>query len=227
MSDLQFALVREGSSDDGLIIHIRELLIRAGAAGVVGAARQYKGTVKEKIQQVLDEPVKPSLIFVHRDSDAPDPSPRHAEISDAASALGCAHQVVAVVPVQELEAWLLTSESAIRAVVGKPSGRAALGLPPARRIEATSSPKEVLAVACLAASEKSGARRRKESAQFDTRRAALLERLDIDGVVAQLPSWRRFVSDLDAAAAPLLSPPPAVEAAPGRGSERTNGIRDP
>lgn len=204
MSDLQFALVREGASDDGLVIHIRELLIRAGAGGVVGAARQYKGTVGQKIQQVLAEPVRPNLIFVHRDSDSPDPTLRHAEITTAASDLGCSDRVVAVVPVQELEAWLLTDDTAIRTVVGKPSGRAALGLPPVARIEVTSSPKEILRQACLAASEKSGARRRKESSQFDTRRATLLERLDIDGVVARLPSWQKFVSDLDAAAACLL-----------------------
>ncbi|RKT31444.1 uncharacterized protein DUF4276 [Microbacterium sp. AG1240] len=204
MGDLQFALVREGSSDDGLVTHIRELLIRAGATQVVGAPRQYRGTVLEKIQQVLQEPIRPGLIFVHRDSDSSDASSRQAEIVKAADAMGCVDQVVAVVPVQELEAWLLTDESAIRAVVGKPSGRASLGLPTVGRIEATPSPKEILRAACLLASEKSGARRRKESSQFDVRRATLLERLDIDGVVAELPSWQKFVADLEVAAALAL-----------------------
>src|SRR5690606_34616659 len=135
---------------------------------------------------------------------AVDPVPRQQEIADAAMELGCSEMVVAVVPVQELEAWLLTDESAIRSVVGRPNGRSNLGLPPARRIEATSSPKERLQSACLEASEKTGARRKKEQRHFSTRRATLLERLDIDGPVNELPSWRNFIDDLNSAATRLL-----------------------
>lgn len=204
MLDLQFALIREGTSDDGLIPHIRDLLVRAGAPAVFGAARQYKGSTKERLQQVLSEPSTPGLIFVHRDADAADPEPRHEEIANAAIELSCSEKVVAVVPVQELEAWLLTDEAAIRAVVGRPNGRPLLGLPAIRNIERTTSPKEILQTACLTASEKSGARRKKEQAQFGSRRATLLERLDIDGPVTSLPSWQRFVNDLNAAAAVAL-----------------------
>lgn len=207
MADLQFALIREGTSDDGLIPHIRELLVRAGALAVVGAARQYKGSTKERVQQVLGESSATALIFVHRDADASDPAPRHQEIANAASELGCSERVVAVVPVQELEAWLLTDELAIRSVVGRPNGSSRLILPAIRSIEATSSPKEVLQTACLTASEKSGARRKKEHRQFSNRRATLLERLDIDGPVNSLPSWTRFVSDLNRAATRVLDPP--------------------
>lgn len=206
MADLRFALIREGTSDDGLIPHIRELLIRAGAQSVVGAARQYKGSTRERLRQVLGEPSTPELIFVHRDADAADGAHRHQEIADAAQELGCGGQVVGVVPVQELEAWLLTEESAIRSVVGRPSARSSIGLPSIGRLEATSSPKELLKAACLAASEKSGARRKKEQGQFSVRRGALLERLDIDGAVANLPSWQRFVDDLNTAAAQIINP---------------------
>lgn len=207
IADLRFALIREGTSDDGLIPHIRELLIRAGAPAVVGAARQYKGSTKDRLQQVFREPSSPDLVFVHRDADAVDPDPRLHEIAGAASELGHSEQVVAVVPVQELEAWLLTDESAIRSVVGRPNGRASLGLPAIRRIEATARPKEVLQTACLTACERSGARRKREQTQFSTRRAILLERLDIDGSVTELPSWQRFVRDLNAAASRKLSAP--------------------
>lgn len=205
MVGLQFALIREGTSDDGLIPHIRELLIRAGAHAAIGAARQYRGSTKERLQQVLLEPSSPGLVFVHRDADAADPVPRLEEIASAADDLGCSDQVVAVVPVQELEAWLLTDESAIRSVVGRPKGRLRLGLPSVRRIEATSRAKEVLQTACIDASEKTGARRKKEMVQFPTRRATLLERLDIDGRVTELHSWQRFVSDLNAAATRALT----------------------
>lgn len=204
MTDLQFALIREGSSDDGLIPHIRELLIRAGACAVVGAARQYKGSTKQRLEQVLLEPHTSRLIFVHRDADSVDPGPRHQEIAHAAAELGCSEQVVPVVPVQELEAWLLTDGSMIRSVVGRANGRVGFDLPSLARIEMTSRPKEVLQAACMAASEKSGTRRKRERGQFSVRRATLLERLDIDGPVTQLPSWQRFVSDLNTAAAGAL-----------------------
>lgn len=207
MADLQFALIREGTSDDGLITHIRELLVRAGATAVIGASRQYKGSTKERLQDTLGESPIPTLIFVHRDADSVDDQPRHREIATAAEELGCAERVVAVVPVQELEAWLLTDEAAIRSVVGRPNGRAKLGLPPPRSIEKTSSPKEILQAACLDASEKTGARLKKEKTQFSNRRATLLERLEIDGSVSSLPSWQRFVADLNDAARRVLSDP--------------------
>ncbi len=205
MTDLHFALIREGTSDEGLIAHIRTLLIRAGISSVVGAARPYKGTTKERIATVLAESSAPDLIFVHRDADARDPSPRHQEISAAAEDLGCAESVIAVVPVQELEAWLLTDEAAIREVAGKPRGRTTLNLPGVGRVETTSSPKEVLQTLCLIASETSGARRKKAAAAFNAHRATLLDRFDVDGAVSGLPSWQRFVSDLNAAAARMLA----------------------
>jgi hypothetical protein len=113
--------------------------------------------------------------------------------------------VVGVVPVQETEGWLLTDESAIRKIVGRPSGRSTLGLPAVHQIEATGNPKEILQDACKIASESSGARLKKVSRQFPRFRATLLERLDIDGPVNNLVSWRRFVDDLTAAAERVLS----------------------
>lgn len=216
--DLRFALIREGNSDDGLIPHIRVLLMRAGARSVVGAPRQYTGSTRSRIQQVMSEDPSPELIFVHRDADARDSGPRHREIADAALALGCSSRVVGVVPVQELEAWLLTDEMAIRWAVGRPSGRSRVALPPIARIESTSSPKELLQEACLTASEKSGARRKKEKAQFSTRRRMILDRLDIDGSVMGLPSWQRFVEDLKTAAAFALA---GAQATPVQDSERS------
>lgn len=183
---------------------IRALLARAGVPGVIGAARNYQGTTGERLKQVLAEDVIPDLIFVHRDSDAPDPAGRHDEIIGAATALSCVDKVVAVVPVQEIEGWLLTKESAIREVVGRPGGKVALSLPPLKRIEATANPKEILREACRIACEKTGARLKTAGNQFPRYRATLLERLDIDGPVNELPSWRRFVDDLNGAAARVV-----------------------
>jgi hypothetical protein len=127
--DIQFALVREGQSDDGLAVLIRVLLSRSVVPGVIGASRNYQGSTKQKLAQVLAEDIVPDLIFIHRDSDSRDSTGRHAEITSAAIELGCESKVVAIVPVQETEAWLLTEESAIREVVGRPSGKAPLGCP--------------------------------------------------------------------------------------------------
>lgn len=208
MRNIQFALVREGNSDDGLTFLIRALLVRAGAPAVIGEARNYKGTTKEKLRQVLEENVVPDLIFVHRDSDARDPADRHAEIGFAAIELNNSDRVVAIVPVQEAEAWLLTDESAIRVVVGKPGGKVSLRLPALPRIEDVANPKEILETACRIASEKQGDRLKRISRQFPTHRALLLERLDIDGPVNKLSSWQRFVSDLTTAAARVMSDSP-------------------
>lgn len=205
MTDITFALIREGTSDDGLVAHLRTLMIKAGAARVVGAPREYKGTTKERIAEVLAERTKIDLIFVHRDADDSDPEPRYSEIYDAASALGCSDQVVAVVPVQELEAWLLADPMQIRTVAGRPSSKRSLDIPPLTRIESTKSPKEILQSACLLASETRGARYKRQAKQFTQHRATLLERLDHDGPVKNLPSWQRFVADVASKTAELCS----------------------
>lgn len=202
---MQFALIREGKSDDGLVRIIRELLICAGFQDVVGAPRSYPGSVHERISAVLREGEAAGLIFVHRDADAIDPEPRFQEILAAAESLNCVDRVIPVVPIQELEAWLLTDPSAIRSVVGSPNGNAPLNLPKLSKIESTSHPKETLQAACIDASETSGARRKKEVRMFNVRRASLLEQLDIDGDVRHMPSWQKFVEDLNSAAAQLLS----------------------
>lgn len=188
---LTFALLREGTSDDALVPHLRELLVRAGAPEALGAPRDYKGTVLKKLESVLAEEAAVDVVFVHRDADGPSEAERVSEIDSAVARL--AHPVprtVAVIPIQELEAWLLLDEAAIRSVVGKPSGRAALGLPAVGSIEGTTSPKEVLRQACLNASEATGRRLKEERRKFSNRRRVLLERLDIDGPIQDLSSWR-------------------------------------
>jgi hypothetical protein len=208
MRNIQFALIREGTSDDGLADIIRALLGRAGVGGVIGAPRDYQGTTKVKLEKLLAEEISPDLIFVHRDSDSRDASARHDEIALAARELGCESKVIAVVPIQETEAWLLTDEAAIRAVVGRPSGRNPLGLPAVRDIEKTSDPKSRLEDACRIACEKTGVRLKRESREFPRYRTNLLQRLDIDGPVNELSSWRKFVHDLNAAASRVMSETP-------------------
>jgi Domain of unknown function (DUF4276) len=203
MPRLSFAFLREGTSDDGLLPHLRSIVIRAGATEVIGASREYSGTLENRLRTLMTESSAVSLVFVHRDADSQDPLPRIQEVARAATNAGTPPWV-AVVPVQELEAWLLTDEQAIRAAVGRPSGREDLSLPRIAQIERTSAPKEILRSALLTASATTGRKRQDEQRRFALRRRTLLERLDIDGAIRQLPSWRQLESDVGSVVAQLL-----------------------
>jgi hypothetical protein len=196
---LSFALLREGTSDDGLLGHLRELILRAGAQEVVGTARDYKGPVAVKLRMLRAEDTPVDIIFVQRDADAPTSDHRYAEVARAATDVGLQGPWVAIIPIQELEAWLLADEREIRQVAARPSGKQPLGLPPVTGIEGTARPKEVLQHACLIASEATGRRREKEKRAFPLRRQVLLERLDVDGPVRQLASWQRLERDVTSA----------------------------
>lgn len=199
-SPTSFALIREGTSDEGLLPHLRELLVRAGLAEVVGSVRDYRGTTEERLRQLQAEEAPVDLAFVHWDSDGNSADPRRTEVAQAVAIVNSLHAVVVpVIPIQEIEAWLLLDEHEIRRVVGKPSGNRPLGLPKLSNIEKTSSPKEVLAQALLTASETSGRRLKEERKRFAARRRVLLERLDIDGPIRNLSAWRALENDIQQA----------------------------
>lgn len=201
---VSFTFVREGSSDDGLIPHLRTLILRAGAQEVVGTSLDVRGPVLDRLRKASMEASSTSIVFVHRDADGPSSDLRHEEIQIAAVAAGMP-RCVGVVPVQELEAWLLVDEQSIRAVVGRPTGRTPLGLPRVGQLERVGRPKEVLATALLLASETTGRRKEQEKKRFLQRRHALLGRLNIDGPLKSLPSWQRLESDVAAAVGTVLS----------------------
>lgn len=203
--NVTFVLLREGTSDDGLIPHLQQMLVRAGADSAVGTSRPYKGSVEVKLRQLLTEDVVPDVVFVHWDSDSRDARDRRDRILAAATTISPPPHCVPVVPVQELEAWLLVDEAQIRAAVGRPSATDPISLPSLQHIEATAGPKEVLREALLDASGASGARRRRERRLFGQRRRVLLERLDLDGPVQALPSFQQLLQDVDEGLAALRS----------------------
>lgn len=198
MDRISFALLREGTSDDGLVGVLRQLIAEEGAPRVLGAPRTYGGPVQKKLEELLSEEHPVDLIFVHRDSDSRDSSSRLAEISEAAKRLGVEGATVGVVPVAMTEAWLLCDEQAIRDVVGRSRGTEGLGLPRLSEIERVADPKALLKDACLRASEATGRRRQVVAKSFPRYRASLLERLDINGPVSRLDAWRRLRSDIRA-----------------------------
>ncbi len=203
---VRFVFIGEGSSDSGLLPKLEELCLRHGAtevAGVwpeLGSAPMPPGRdLESQVRAALEREPGVDLVFIHRDADAPDPEPRRKQLEVTLSSLRMEQPHVLVVPVQELEAWLLLDEVAIRRVAGNPGGRVPLSLPPLRLVERTSDPKKILADALLAASEATGRARKKQQRRFPELRAQLLTRLDLDGPVRELAAWRRLEAELKAA----------------------------
>jgi hypothetical protein len=203
---IHFVFVGEGSSDDGLIPHLENLCIEAGATEVTGVALDFRRlpeavghSVQAKVRAASFLEPEANLLFVHRDADSRDGSARYDEVAGAAAACGCRQPVVCVVPVQETEAWLLLDESAIRRVVGRPAGTVRLDLPKPDAVERLARPKERLKAVLAVASETSGRRLERVKQDFPQHRRALLQDLPTTGPLESVSSWERMRRDLAAA----------------------------
>lgn len=206
---VRFVFLAEGSSDGGLVPHLERMCIAAGAHEVSGVSPDFNRlpsvgrTVQSKLTAALELEPHADLIFVHRDSDSRTSSQRYEEIAEAVRGSGASQQVVAVVPVQETEAWLLVDEAAIRRAVGNPHGTVDLRLPNPGRVENVASPKEVLEDALVRASEQSGRRLRRLRKGLPSTIRDLLSDLPLEGPVARIPSWNRLRGDTRDALATL------------------------
>jgi hypothetical protein len=203
--NIRFVLISEGTSDDGLIPHLESLCMEAGADEVSGFApdlsmlKKVGHSLADKIPTILKLEPHANLLFLHRDADARDSSQRHDEIRQVASSCEVTQKWVAVVPVQETEAWLLLDETAIRAVAGKPNGRAPLNLPRPAHLENVATPKEVLKNKLTIASELTGRRHKIFKADYPSQRRRLLNKLPIGGLLLDVPSWISLKSATEAA----------------------------
>jgi hypothetical protein len=202
---VRFVFVGEGSSDEALMEHIEELCLRAGADEVAGVAPDLRrhsrksSTVPEKIDHALQLEPDTDLVFAHRDADDENPAARRKEVHAAFQAVGVERPRVAVVPVQETEAWLLLDEDAIRFVAENPDGNVQLDLPTPARVESVANPKEILQETLISASELSGRRLKRFKRRFPQQRRRLIERLDLDGPVSQVPAWKQLCKDIEQA----------------------------
>lgn len=193
--------IADGASDLPLARHLETLCRFAGATVEVvelpsdllpaGVGRK----VEDRLRAVLAADAEFDIVFVHRDSESNDPSPRYKEVAEAAAATFDG-PAIAVVPVRMTEAWLLLDEKAIRLVAGSPSGTAALDLPSRKAVEKIADPKRALQDALTAASGLQGRKLKIFRNQFPVHRALLLERLDPTGVVSTLAAWRRLADDI-------------------------------
>lgn len=206
MTRVRFLFLGEGSSDSALVSHLERCLILAGAreaggeAPDLGRLRDPPGhRVADKLRAALEQlnPVF-DAVFIHRDADSPDPAPRYEEIREAVADVAPDVRYVTVVPVQELEAWLLLDEREIRRVAENPAGLMPLDLPAPVAVEGVARPKERLEAAIVLASELTGRRLDKLRARLAEKKTLLIRRLDPTGPVSQVPAWRQLQNDLRA-----------------------------
>lgn len=203
MASVRFLFIGEGRTDDELVGHLESCCILAGAEEANGVAPDFSRlsprighAVAAKLQEALRIEPNVDFVFVHRDADSRDPAPRHNEIYQAVQEVHDGLKYVAVVPVQETEAWLLLDENEVRSVAENPRGRVLLSLPSPSTVENVADPKAHLKEAILLASEQTGRRRDRISSKYSQKRKLLIRRLDPCGPVCGAPSWIRMFSDL-------------------------------
>ena len=191
--------VAEGSSDGPLADIVELLFLRNGVH--VNLSRpdftQLKvskdvGSRVEASRKLVGTDV--DLVVVHRDADNVGHDARLVEIDHAVSRVMDEAQLVPVVPVRMTEAWLLLDEAAIRHVAGNPNGRNRLPLPKRKEAERVADPKALLAECLLTAANVTGRKRDRLAKRFGQSRRQLLERLDPDGPVVELQSWKHLVA---------------------------------
>ena len=206
MLRIHFVFVGEGPTDNGLVPHLEALCVRAGASEVSGVVPDFRllplhvgHTVHNKAAAALRLEPSANLLFVHRDADSRDPSPRYLEIERELASISGVPLHVSVVPVQEVEAWLLLDETPIRRVAENPRGTTPLLIPSSMNVENIASPKEQLMALLTQANGASGRRLRKFREAFPRHRRRLLESLNIDGPLVSVPSWQRLVQDIEEA----------------------------
>ena len=198
MPSVSLTLLADGSSDRVLLPFIEMLMDRhcpepfltRFADGLPPSAR----TTGERMRAAVA--LYPcDMLFVHRDAENTDVPTRESEIRLGLQGLSPAPSLIRVIPVRMTEAWLLTSEAAIRAAVGNPNGSVELNLPPVARLESVEA-KDVLFRALEAAKDLGARRRRRFKPEAYRHRVAELFQ-DI-GSLQRLPSFRHLESQVSA-----------------------------
>lgn len=206
MPDLRFTLIGEGPTDDALIPIIVWLLEHPSLrllphVDVVPQFVHHESAPDESgfddrlIATFQNAPTE--LIFIHRDADGPVVTSQaeaiRGVVSRARQRLPQLPPGIPIVPVREMEAWLLIDEAAIRRVVRNPRGRVPLGLPHLRAIEACQDPKATLRDACRVASELP----RRRWLQVDgIRPRAVADAIGSFEALRQLPAFQAFEAEV-------------------------------
>lgn len=188
--DRVYALVGDGSSDQALMPILNWLLRQHSTVPFRGQWARYLpkgGGLKKKVQYALTE-YPCDLLFVHRDMETETYEQRLSEIDDAMNGLAVAY--VPVITQRMTEAWLLTSESAIRAASNNPNGKMPLDLPSLKRIEDLPNPKRVLFDLLKTASGLTG--RRLDRFDYHRARNRVSERTDDFSPLRSLSAFQKL-----------------------------------
>ena len=178
MTELRYTLVTDGSSDIALIPILTWLLRENGVVYTIQSEWADLNRVPHSKRRRLEDKIYWSLelypcelLLVHRDAERETRETRVHEITTAITnantsvpAAGC------VVPIRMQEAWLLFDESAINHAAGNSSNRESLNMPPISRLEELPDPKTELHDRLKLASNLTGRRLRKFSANAHARR---------------------------------------------------------
>lgn len=155
MKELRSTLLAEGTNDEALTYHLTWLLTRNFDQKInfmdieiqktaFVAPQELEGIPRRDLVQRMQTAIENHpchILFVHRDADTTDAEPRHQEIETAAKKIRLGYPfVIAVVPIQAVEAWLLFNDEAIFQAVGK-TPQPHFSLPPLRNIEQHHDPK--------------------------------------------------------------------------------------
>ncbi|MCI5130494.1 MAG: DUF4276 family protein [Candidatus Electrothrix sp. EH2] len=200
MKEIRCTLLTDGSSDRALLPilswllyeHCPEYAVQPEWADLSRLPAKPK-KLSERIRYSVD--LYPcDLLFVHRDTEKMSWETRAEEIRQALN--GMEHPpAVCVIPVRMHEAWLLHDEQAIRKAAGNPNGEEPLELPVANRVEALPNPKKNLHDALLAASGKSG-KRRKKMLNVNKLACRITELTESFAALRSLSAFRNFEDDL-------------------------------
>ena len=200
--NVRILFIGEGTSDSGIAAHIRRIAGEHGRTAFITdplverLPRPPRKTVAAKLQAVRDLGGVYDLIVLHRDGDREGRVPRLAEISAAAHRVMPDVPHVPVIPIRMTEAWLLLDEAEIRRVAGSPNGKIPLNLPKPSKVESIPDPKAVLKETLARASCLRGRKLATFNDRFSRNRSLLLERIDPEGPIQDVPSWRHFNADL-------------------------------
>jgi Domain of unknown function (DUF4276) len=184
MSDLNYTLIGDGTSDKALLPILTWLLRKLGVKVAIQPKWANLGQVpnppkklEDKITTAINIFGKCDILFIHRDAEREPQSKRVAEIRTAEMLVSKSIQIppiVCVVPVRMTEAWLLFNEIAIRQAASNPKGRQELNLPKINEIEGIADPKKrLIEILTKASSDRS--RRRKEERIPIARLAELID----------------------------------------------------
>jgi hypothetical protein len=190
---LRYTLIGDGSSDRALMPILDWLLTQTAEVPFRGlwAEHPVQGGLTIRVRKAL-ELYPCDLLFIHRDAENERYEERLGEIRAAVAQIE--GKWVSVIPVRMTEAWLLTSEAAIRAASGNPNGGVPLVMPEIKRIEDSPDPKHLLFDLLKRAS---GLNARRQE-RFDVHRARnrVSERMDDFTALRRLGAFQRLETAL-------------------------------